>query len=464
MSARALLLAALCLGCADTLDEPADPGGPAQDEDVDPSVFGPGSMAQKSGNLRTVGDLARAWTCSTAPSRALDVQIAREVACMAPGAFLPVGASDGVALGEGALPFLQANAAKALAQVATRLGRSITINSGWRSLAQQYLVKYWEGSCGVRVAAQPGLSQHQSGLAVDTSEYTSSTVRKALRDAGFLWYCDRVNGGHLSSCQDPVQFDMRTGDDLRSLSVLAFQKLWNRNHPEDRLAEDGSWGGETRKRLDRAPLAGFAVQATCDVLGDAAPTPPVEAAPGCGTFADVPADHPAWREIEAAHTAGFFDGCTTSPARFCPDDPMSRGQIAVVLAQAMGLTFKPVRGVFADLAPGHWAAEAAEALYDAGITQGCGGGRFCPEDSVSRAEVAVLVARALGLDPVSAAGLFGDVAADHWAAGEIEALARAGIANGCAEKSFCPDRFAARSEVASFFARGWSLELPDRCE
>jgi hypothetical protein len=44
---------------------------------------------------------------------------------------------------------------------------------------------------------------------------------------------------------------------LRGLSVKAFQRLWNRNHPEDPIGEDGAYGTETEKRLARAPIGGF---------------------------------------------------------------------------------------------------------------------------------------------------------------------------------------------------------------
>jgi hypothetical protein len=48
---------------------------------------------------------------------------------------------------------------------------------------------------------------------------------------------------------------------VSGLSVLAFQRLWNRNNPKDRLAEDGAYGPQTEARLARAPSAGFAIGA-----------------------------------------------------------------------------------------------------------------------------------------------------------------------------------------------------------
>ena len=51
--------------------------------------------------------------------------------------------------------------------------------------------------------------------------------------------------------------------DLRSQTVLAFQRLWNRNNPRDRIAEDGDYGPATESRLRRTPADGFPIGASC---------------------------------------------------------------------------------------------------------------------------------------------------------------------------------------------------------
>jgi hypothetical protein len=57
----------------------------------------------------------------------------------------------------------------------------------------------------------------------------------------------------------------------------------------------------------------------------------------------------------------------------------------------------PATATFSDVPTTHWAFKWVEALYAAGITHGCGGGNFCPTSSVTRAEMAVFLAEALGL-------------------------------------------------------------------
>ena len=57
----------------------------------------------------------------------------------------------------------------------------------------------------------------------------------------------------------------------------------------------------------------------------------------------------------------------------------------------------PASATFSDVPTGHWAFRHIEALADSGITAGCGGGNYCPESPVTRAQMAVLLAKALGL-------------------------------------------------------------------
>lgn len=59
------------------------------------------------------------------------------------------------------------------------------------------------------------------------------------------------------------------------------------------------------------------------------------------TFLDVPVSHPFFRFICALQAAGITTGCSNSPPLYCPDDPVTRGQMAVFLSKALGLHFAP---------------------------------------------------------------------------------------------------------------------------
>lgn len=64
--------------------------------------------------------------------------------------------------------------------------------------------------------------------------------------------------------------------------------------------------------------------------------------PATATFSDVPTDHMFHQFVEALAASGITAGCASAPLRFCPDDPVTRGQMAVFLSSALGL---------------HWSAE-----------------------------------------------------------------------------------------------------------
>lgn len=65
----------------------------------------------------------------------------------------------------------------------------------------------------------------------------------------------------------------------------------------------------------------------------------VSAAPGSPSFNDVPTNHPFFQFIEALKASGITGGCQASPPLYCPDAPLTRGQMAVFLSKALGLQF-----------------------------------------------------------------------------------------------------------------------------
>lgn len=63
--------------------------------------------------------------------------------------------------------------------------------------------------------------------------------------------------------------------------------------------------------------------------------------PGPQTFNDVPPSHPFFQFIQALAAAGITGGCSAAPPLYCPDDPLTRGQMAVFISRALGLHFAP---------------------------------------------------------------------------------------------------------------------------
>jgi len=93
---------------------------------------------------------------------------------------------------------------------------------------------------------------------------------------------------------------------------------------------------------------------------------------------------------------------------------------------------------------------------------GCGSGNYCPDNTVTRAEMAVFLLRAkYGADytpPAVDSGTgFSDVPADYWAAAWIKQLAAEGITGGCATNLYCPESPVTRAEMAVFLVRTFKL-------
>ena len=65
----------------------------------------------------------------------------------------------------------------------------------------------------------------------------------------------------------------------------------------------------------------------------------VSPTPGTATFDDVPLGHPLLRFVEAMVASGITAGCGND--NFCPNEPLTRGQMAVFLSVALGLHFAP---------------------------------------------------------------------------------------------------------------------------
>ncbi len=192
--------------------------------------------------------------CSTAVVLGLSQQIADEVGCMLGGALVAFPEGDGVVFsGSAVLPYLAPDARADLRAAVAAQGGTLEVTSAYRTVVQQYLLYRWyqDGRCGITAAATPGSSNHESGRALDLGNYAAWV--SAMASHG--WAHD-VPG-------DDVHFDHLASADLRGSDVLAFQRLWNRNHPDDLIDEDGDYGPATNARIASAPAEGFASGASC---------------------------------------------------------------------------------------------------------------------------------------------------------------------------------------------------------
>lgn len=183
--------------------------------------------------------------------------------------------------------------------------------------------------------------------------------------------------------------------------------------------------------------------------------------PCTGPLCDVPTNYWAYSYVKKLYDSGISTGCDAH--NFCPENPVSRAEMAVFLERGLnGSNYTPAgcSGMFLDVPQGYWACDWIEALYKAGVTRGCYRMHYCPDGNVTRAEMAVFLLRTrygANYNPPPATGIFTDVPTSHWVANWIEELYREGITQGCGNMCYCPENQVTRAEMAVFLVRIFGL-------
>jgi len=200
---------------------------------------------------------AAAGSCSTASVDGLSRQIIEQARCVKQNAYVPLPSRPNLVLAANVFPYLELEARNHLLKALdAHSSGKMTINSALRTVAQQYLVWRWAAGkrCGVQLATPPGESNHEIGIALDVAE--PAQWRPALEAQEFRWLgnSDRVHFDYKGSDAPPPH---------TAADVLAFQTLWNRNHPTDAISADGRYTPATEQRLKKAPTDGFPIGPTC---------------------------------------------------------------------------------------------------------------------------------------------------------------------------------------------------------
>ena len=182
-------------------------------------------------------------------------------------------------------------------------------------------------------------------------------------------------------------------------------------------------------------------------------------------FSDVPGNHWAYTWIKRLYNSGITSGCSSNPLKYCPNQSVKRAEMAIFLLRSRhGAGYTPPRAsgtLFDDVPGNYWAADWIEQLAAENITGGCNAENYCPEQPVTRAQMAILLLRAkhgASYNPPAATGnIFGDVSASFWAARWIERLYAEGITGGCGNGLYCPNNPVTRAEMAVFLTRTFNL-------
>jgi len=161
--------------------------------------------------------------------------------------------------------------------------------------------------------------------------------------------------------------------------------------------------------------------------------------------------------IEHLAAIGITQGCNPPQnIRFCPDNLVTRGQMAAFLTRAFGLPSTSTDFFVDD--EGAFYEDAANRMAAAGITTGCAPNRYCGERPIPRGQMAAMLSRGLDLPPGGADRFVDDNTSEF--EGAINRVAAAGITFGCNPPNnnrFCPGDSVNRGQMAGFIRR--SLDL-----
>ena len=215
------------------------------------------------------------------------------------------------------------------------------------------------------------------------------------------------------------------------------------------------------------------------------------------SFTDVPRSQTFYKRIETLLHYGITAGCTATT--YCPNDPVSRANMAIFIAKGIAGSGPKVPSsgtvgaspynctaggvsLFPDVLPTDSFCKHVHYIAAKNVTAGCAGGGYCPNDTVTRIQMASFVAKAIvaplggpgvplsyGPDPVTGfsyscdAGSpsvhFTDVPATDVFCKHAHYLWAKGVISGCGATTYCPDDAVTRDAMAKFLTTAFHLIL-----
>ena len=176
----------------------------------------------------------------------------------------------------------------------------------------------------------------------------------------------------------------------------------------------------------------------------------------------VPSDY-FFTAVNLLREYGITGGCSASPPQYCPNDNVTRAQMAFFIVRTIAggdnFTFSPTP-YFTDVSAADFGFKWIQKMYELGITAGCGSGKYCPADVVTRGQMAIFVIRArLGAASDNtftfpAMPSFDDVPATALYFKWIQRMKVDQITAGCTATSYCSDSSVTRGQMAIFLMRG----------
>lgn len=170
-------------------------------------------------------------------------------------------------------------------------------------------------------------------------------------------------------------------------------------------------------------------------------------------FTDVKVGTWYYDAVAFVYENGLMQG--TSATRFSPDSSLTRAMLAQILYNRAGKPTVKDKSAFTDVANDAWYADAVIWAYGEGIVSGVGGGKFAPDASITREQLAAMLYRAAGSPEVQETTLtFNDASkVSSYAKSAICWAVEEGIVTGKGGNRLDPTGTATRAEVAQMLAR-----------
>ncbi len=177
---------------------------------------------------------------------------------------------------------------------------------------------------------------------------------------------------------------------------------------------------------------------------------PPATAPPPAAFPDVPPSFWAYGSVESLAARGIVSGY--ADGSFRPDQAVTRAEFVKMLALTLGLKPSTAATPFSDVGPADWYAPYVSTAVQAGIVQGLTPTTFGPDQPVTREQMAVLVARALKLTQATTLHFSDAAEVDAWATSGVEEAVAAGYISGFPDGALQPMGTATRAQAAKVLA------------
>jgi hypothetical protein len=176
-------------------------------------------------------------------------------------------------------------------------------------------------------------------------------------------------------------------------------------------------------------------------------------------FTDVSPTDSFLPAIDLLRSFGITSGCGTTT--YCPGDIITRAQMSVFVVRAVmggdGFTYSNTP-YFTDVPSSNLYFPWIQKMYELQITGGCGTYTFCPDDPVTRGQMAAFIIKARydtsSAWRVSPTPVFTDVPSNDGFFVFIQKMQQLGITSGCGPTTYCPQESVTRGQMAVFLMRG----------